>query len=483
MVMRVLFLAKLVQDRAFHPYALYVLSAACRNAGHVTDIVDATSLDRVRRKIRDFRPDVLAVSTISARWPFFRELLAQLKKEFGLPGIVGGAHASVRPGIVLEPGVDAACVMEGDQALAEFLDCLSGGRSFAEVPNLAVRDVSQPAGYRVNPLRPLIQDLDSLPFPHFELTDNYPPSQNMPVRIMMTSRGCLFACAACGQSGFRPLYPTATPYRRRPSVRRVLEELTHIKERYPVHFFAFFDDVFATNDGWELEFAEEYGRRIGVPFSVHMVNGLVEPNTVAALKKAGLQWVGISLESGNQRVLTEVLDRRYTIDEFVQSIRILNEAGVHNYVGNMLSLPGSTLELDLETLEVNRRAKVGFADSSIYIPMPGTKLGEYARANKLFDIDRFDRGFHSTDPSLHEPVVLDVPHRPVVRRLQCLFEIAAENDWVHRHIRWLIRLPLFPLYLLIWKVHNALKKNNYLFGPARLTWRQKIMVAYYTLVY
>lgn len=481
--MRVLFLTKLVQDRVFHPYTLYVLSAVCRQAGHVTDVVDAKSLEHVREKILAFRPDVLAVSTISSRWSFFRQLTAELKREFGLPIIVGGAHPTVRPSVVLEPGIDAACIMEGEQPLVEFLSCLSSGTSFADIRNLAVKDPSQPAGFRVNPLRPLITDLDSLPFPHFELTDHYPPSRNMPVRIMMTSRGCLFACTSCGHSSFRPLYPQTPVYYRRPSVRRVMEELTFIKQRYPVHFFAFFDDVFAVNDGWELEFAEEYARQIAVPFSVHMVNGLVDPKSVAALKKAGLQWVGISLESGNQRVLTEVLDRRYAVEDFINSIRILNEAGIANYVGNILALPGSTLDLDLETLEVNRRAGVGFADSSIYIPMPGTKLGEYARANQMFDVERFDRSFHSTDPSLHEPVILDVPHRPVVRRLQCLFEIAAGNEWVYRNIRWLIRLPLFPLYLLLWKVHNALKKNNYLFGPARLTWRQKFMLAYYTLTY
>jgi len=480
--MRVLFVSKLVQDRFFTPYALYLLSAQVRKAGHRTEIVDAVSFRNVRAAIRSFSPDIIAFSLVTARWPFFRGMIRALKEEFGLPVIVGGVHGSVRPDIVLEPGIDAVCMGEGDGTLVEYLACLGSGEDPSHVRNLAFKDSESPRGFRINPLRPLIRDFDSLPMPHFELTDRYEYCRTIPVRSMIFSRGCLFRCNHCSNSAYRKLYAQEPKYFRRYSVDRAIEELVYVKERYPCRFFHIFDDLFVADRESALAFAEEYKKRIRLPFYCHMMPGMVEPDTVRALKSAGLHCVGISLETGDERMLKDVLNRHYAVSDFIKSIAILSEAGVHTYVGNILALPGSDLETDLKTLEVNRRAGSGFAPASLFIPLPGTELGDRAREKGYFDTETFERSYHSTDPTLKKQVLLDVPHKNQVRRLQCLFDIATDHDWVARNIKLLIRLPLFYLYLFWFKVHDGLKKKKYLYGSVILPLRLKLRVAFYSLI-
>lgn len=478
--MRVLFLAKMIQDRILTPYGLYSLSAVCREAGHETDAVDAVSVNRVRRAIKAFRPDVLAISTHTARWPFFKKAAKRLKDDFGLTQLFGGIHPTFRPEIVREPFIDGVCVGEADETLPALLDRMEAGEDYRDVANWCFYNDN---AVIKNPLRPLVKDLDSLPFPDFELTDKYRYSRESPLRVFLTSRGCMFKCSYCGNSGFKKMYSgDSGSYYRRASVGRVVSEITCVMNKYPCEFITFFDDHLTKDDDWTFEFAEAYEKIGGPPFSCHMVVQFVERERIKALVRAGLKWVGMSLESGDPEFRRDVLNRHYTNEKFNEAIAVLNDEGVRTYIGNMIAIPGSTLEKDIETLHVNLEAGVGFADASIFTPYPGSTLGEKVLKENLFEEKRFDRQFHSLDASFHTPLFCDVPYRRYVRRLHCLFEIAGDSKWVADRLHFLVRLPLTPLYLVMNKLHNLLRKRFYLYREIHLPIRTQLALVYYNII-
>lgn len=479
-IMRILFIAKLIQDRVLTPYNLYALSAACRKRGHDTSVVDAVSVRHIRRAIQVFKPDVLAYSTHTARWPFFREAARRIKSEFGLPQLFGGAHPTFRPDIALEPFIDGVCMGEADEALPELLDEMQSGRDFHTLSNWCFRSGDSLIS---NPPRPLVRDLDSLPFPHFALTNSYSYCRSSPLFILITSRGCMFRCSYCSLSAYAALYSTGgEAYYRRMSVARAIGEVRHVITEYPCGFISFFDDHMTDDSDWVLEFADRYRAAGGPPFSCNMVVQFVKKEHVRALAEAGLKWVGISLEAGNPYLRKNVLNRHYDNDSFVEAISILKEAGVKTYVGNVLTFPGSTLETDLETLYLNRRAGVDIADASIFIPLPGTKLGEAAFAGGLIDRKIFFSKFHSFDASFHAPTICDVPHRKYARRLHCLFEIAGDYRFVADNINLLIKLPLTPLYIILYKIHNVLAKRFLLFRELKLPLRTQLSLIFYNIL-
>ena len=393
--MRVLIVAKLIQDRVLTPYGLYVLSASCKKHGHDTSVVDAVSVGHIRRAIQRYKPDVIAYSTHTARWPFFREAARRIKSEFGLPQFFGGAHPTFCPEIANEPFIDGVCAGEGDEALPELLNHIQSGSDFHNIQNWSFRNGDATIS---NPPRPLVRELDSLPFPDFALTDAYSYCRNSPLVLLITSRGCAFRCSYCSHSGYAELYAgDGSPYHRRMPVGRAIEEVSRAMKKFPCGFISFFDDHLTDSSDWILEFADRYRDAGGPPFSCNMVVQYVKKEHVRALAQAGLRWVGMSLEAGNPNLRKNTLNRHYDNDSFVEAISILKEAGVKTYVGNVLAFPGSTMETDLETLHLNRVAGVDIADASIFSPLPGTKLGEAAFASGLIDRNIFLSKFHSHD--------------------------------------------------------------------------------------
>ncbi|MFH1540007.1 MAG: radical SAM protein [bacterium] len=478
--MRVLFLAKMIQDRVLTPYNMYVLSAQCRKAGHETDIVDAVGIRHARRAIKTFRPDVLAFSTHTARWPFFRGAAKRLKEEFGLPQFFGGVHPTFRPNIVEEPFIDGVCMGEGDEAFPELLDRMEAGKDYRDVANWCFY---KDGGMIKNPLRPLMKNLDNLPVPHFELTDRYHYSRESPLRFFLTSRGCMFCCSFCSTSGYTRLYGCeGKDYYRKSPVAKVIGEIEYVMKKYPCEFITFFDDHLTRGDEWTLEFAEAYRKIGGPPFSCHMVVHYIEREEIRALVRAGMRWVGMSLEISDPEFRRNILNRHYSNEKFKEAVAILSEEGVRTYVGNVIGFPGSTLKQDIESLHLNREAGVGLADASIFTPFPGTPLGERAFKEKLINEKHFFSRYHSLDASFHGPMICDVPHKRYMRRLQCLFEIAGDSGWVARNLRILVRLPLTPLYVLLYKLHNTAIKRFVLFKGLRLPLQIQLSLLYHNIL-
>jgi len=322
-------------------------------------------------------------------------------------------------------------------------------------------------------VRPLVDDLDRLGLPDRDLVYLKDPIyRHSKIKHFISGRGCPYNCTYCFNHAFSKIYKGKGKRFRQRSVDNVIEELRQVKEGYPLEFVIFVDDTFVLSQGWLEEFAEEYPKKIGLPFFCNTRANLVTEKQVRLLKKAGAFCVGMGIEAGNDRVRNELLKRNMSRDQILHACRLLHEGGLNFTTTNMLALPTSNLEDDFETLQLNIQCRPVYAHAFLFQPYPKTELGEFTReegwmAGSLDDMSNI----------MWDRSVLQFPkeEKQQMENLQRFFAIAVEWPRLLPLIRFLIKLPRNRLF---WLVHKLWK--GYALGtrvhPARLSLRGYIEI-------
>jgi radical SAM superfamily enzyme YgiQ (UPF0313 family) len=253
---------------------------------------------------------------------------------------------------------------------------------------------------------------------------------------------------------------------RQMGVDKVIEEVKAVKDRYPLQFVVFVDDLFIVFEDWLQELAERFPVDVGLPFFCNVRANLVSPKKVALLKKAGCVSVGMGLETGNPILRNELLKRSLSNEQIVEASRLIREAGLQLLTTNMLGLPGGTLENDLETLALNHACQPAYANAFLYQPYPRTELGDYAREQGYVEGSLDD-----IDPSAWERSVLafsSPAEKQQIENLNKLFAIAVVWPRSTALMRRLIKLrpnSAFRLAYKLWKGY-AIKSRIHPYRPA-----------------
>ncbi|KKQ78311.1 MAG: hypothetical protein UT02_C0071G0006, partial [Parcubacteria group bacterium GW2011_GWC2_38_7] len=178
---------------------------------------------------------------------------------------------------------------------------------------------------------------------------------------------------------------------------------------------------------------------------------------VSNLKKAGCIAMHLAIESGNDEVRYNVLNRKMPRYKITEGAKLLKKYKIFMLVQNMLGLPGTTLENDIETFLLNRNCNVDYAHSSVFQPYPGTRLAKSALEKGFFDGD-----FSKLDKEdyLNGVSRLNIKNKSKIRRLNKIFAIAVYLKLNKQPIGILIRLPLLKIYEIIhilFKVYSGKK--------------------------
>ena len=218
--------------------------------------------------------------------------------------------------------------------------------------------------FEQTPSRPLIDELDSVAWPWYEDESCYYiegdhveyalPAGFMTSYDLMTSRGCPYRCEFCIHSVTGNTYKGLGRYLRRRSPESVVQELEWARERFPtVNRIRFWDDVFpAVNMAWLEEFAELYRERVRLPFWCYTYPSTSRPEILEVLYAAGLRYLGMGIQSGSERVRTEVFNRPSKTTEIVQAGENFSKFDIHPEYDLICDNPFEREEDHLETLEV-----------------------------------------------------------------------------------------------------------------------------------
>nr|VFJ67866.1 MAG: Radical SAM superfamily enzyme YgiQ, UPF0313 family [Candidatus Kentron sp. FW] len=374
--MRILFINDLLGKDAMGrtPLGVLYLSSALKRAGHAVDLVDTKRFSDITRKIEDFRPDMLLFSVRTTHQGMYAQLNRKIKGVHpDLFSIFGGPHPTFYPQLIHnDEAVDAVCIGEGEEAIVDFMERLEDKGDYHLTPNFWVR---RKGHIHKNPVRKLIEDIDTISFPDRDLLDAYPVVRGLPIRNFITSRGCPYNCTYCFNHAYNEIYQGLGKRIRRRSVDNVIAEIEQEQNNNPFQLVQFEDDIFVMQGKWLREFAPKYKKRIGLPFMCNARAELVTEKAVSLIKEAGCVSVCVGVESGDEAVRKELLKRNNTDSVTIECVRLLQHTGIFVLTENILGLPETSIDDDFKTLELNRILKPGFANPSIYQPYPGTDLG------------------------------------------------------------------------------------------------------------
>ena len=231
-----------------------------------------------------FRPDLIAFSIITNLYMPIKKLARKFKQVLpDVPIICGGIHVTSLPDETIKQDCfDMLCLGEGEGAMEDLLQRMREKRSYNDVKNLWVKDAS--GHIHKNDKRPLIRPLESLPAPD---KSHFAKYGALTSRIMiMTTRGCPFACTFCVNS-FRNAEYAGETYLRQRSVKHVIDDLKKLVKTYKPEYIKFEDDVFAFNQKWLNEFKVAYHKHINIPFRCTVTPSTAKDEILQSLKEAG----------------------------------------------------------------------------------------------------------------------------------------------------------------------------------------------------
>jgi anaerobic magnesium-protoporphyrin IX monomethyl ester cyclase len=330
--------------------------------------------------------------------------MTRLAKQRGCNVIIFSSDATDHVEQYIAHGADYVICGEAEETLGELVaSLLSSDHPSVET----IRGVAHKENGRiVGPLpRPLLTDLDTLPFPAWDLLDFDPYRSSWKQKHhtfslnLVTTRGCPFHCNWCAKPIYGQVYHSRSP-------RNVVDEMLWLKEiARPDHIW-FADDIFGLKPGWVAEFRDEVEKRhASIPFKcLSRADLLLKGDTIRDLKASGCQTIWVGAESGSQRVL-DAMDKGTTVEQIYRATSRLHEAGIHVGFFLQYGYPGETLSDIAKTLEMVHDCRPDEIGISVSYPLPGTRfyervlqeLGEKHNWVDSGDLDMMFRGSYQPD--------------------------------------------------------------------------------------
>ncbi|MBL7196938.1 MAG: B12-binding domain-containing radical SAM protein [Candidatus Omnitrophica bacterium] len=295
-------------------------------------------IDILLQWIGERNPSLVGISVNSTFFKLAAHITDRIKKKIGSAVVWGGMHPTVKPLYCLDHA-DIVCRGEGEGAIVDLLSALRGEVLIETIPNLWVKNNGTIVK---NKVRPLLQDLDSLPLSDYLYKDMYyldkgfvvSQKQNQTlgheyVVTVMTSRGCYFECSYCSNSAFYKLYKDKGTIVRRRSVYNVIEELLRAKQAMKKLKCVFFtDDVFTFGHAWIREFCVQYKKHINLPFWCYYQPQYSSEALIQLLKNAGLVSVTIGIQHGSERIRKEYFNRYDANKEIIDAAQDLHRNNI-----------------------------------------------------------------------------------------------------------------------------------------------------------
>ncbi len=395
------------------------LSAYLKREGHRTSLIHMVRpMDReeLLARVRAESPDLLAVSSTTHMFPHVRKWLEWIRSSEDIFTICGGAHPTIDPLGALQAPLDAVCLGEGEEALAELCAALEEGRDPAGVPSLWVRVGEE---VRRNPVRPLVEDLDTLPLPDRGIFDPKDFCEQQHERgTLMASRGCPYSCSYCSNHVQRSIYPNRGKYVRFRSVENVMREVREIIDADRsgrLRYIRFDDDILTLDPEWFGELTARYRDEVDMPFICNSRVNILDEETVRLFAEAGCSVICMGIESGNEELRRKVLRRHMSDADIVSAFRLCREHGIKTVSTNMTSLPDEDLSALLDSVRLNARARPHCMQVSTYHPYPSTRLYGYCEEKGYLSgrhVDTIFDGRSALDiPAFREPAYRFVKER------------------------------------------------------------------------
>jgi anaerobic magnesium-protoporphyrin IX monomethyl ester cyclase len=309
-------------------------------------------------------------------------------------GLFGSAVPSLLRRIETDESLDYIVLGEPDGPASE----LAAGATVSEIAGLMFR---QDGRWVRNPERPLERDLDSIPFPRWDMLpcDRYTIPQSstsghMRFLPMLSSRGCPYGCSYCP-------YPIGQGLKwrfRSPS--NVVDEMEHLVRNFGVEHILFRDPMFSMQQKRVVAICDEIERRgLKVTWKCETRVDCLDEATIAAMARAGCTGVNFGVESIDPGVQKGVHRKPILVEEFTEKVRLCRKYGVSTFAFFVVGLPGDTLRTILDSMEFAVSMNANWTQFTVATPFIGTPMHDWAVKQGFISPDFYQiRNAHTMSP-------------------------------------------------------------------------------------
>ena len=402
------------------------IAAVLGEQGYEVNVLDLLvsrySRDKIRKKLEEFRPDIVGVTSVTMNYPVASEILRYCKSVDGdIKTVIGGPHVTFCPVETLNeaPWIDIVVRREGEQTMLD----IAGGKKLEEIAGIAFRADDNEVSMTGE--RDLLQNLDDIPLPARHL---FPLSRYHALDVhasIIAGRGCPFSCIFCVGSkmgGRRARY-------RNPKL--VVDEVEQVLD-YGFKEVNFEDDLLTLNHRHLYAICDEIiNRGLKFNWSVFSRADTVNLELLRRMKEAGCNWMLYGVESGNQRIL-DTAKKKITLDKIREGVRLGQEAGINILASFIIGLPGETVETLKETNRFAQELGVSYG-FNVLSPFPGTEVreraDEYGIEILTNDWSKYDANRPVTRTAGAGPKEINETLQRYYRRIKLLFaEIEKMNE-------------------------------------------------------
>ncbi|NLT41471.1 MAG: radical SAM protein [Anaerolineae bacterium] len=462
--MRVLLVAPLVhlpiETRTSPPLGLAYLAAVSERRGDEVRLYDGNVEKRnLADIVREFDPAIVGISANTIQIKSAWRDASVVRDVSDAAVVLGGPHPSVLPEESLaQPGVDFVVRGEGEDTWIDLCGALEGrpreqwAEVAANVLGITYRDGDQVRHTRP---RPPIKDLDGLPFPayhHFQMEryTNLQPTidaPRVPSYPILTSRGCPYHCSYCCQTGPRLWRPR--------SPESVVAEWSWLVRDRGAKEIGVLDDSFNIDRKRVLAICDLLIKEGLQHVPWIMINGiranLADVELLTRMREAGCVRTAFGVESGNQRILDDAIDKKLTLDQVRKAFEAARAAKMETIGFFIVGLPGETEETMDETIRFACELDPLVANFSMATPFPGTRMYEQVKQNGHILVKDYD------DYAFFEgKAAFEMPGLPAE---------LVERKWKEAYRRFYWRPSRIARQLTRWSTYRDLPRT------VRVAWR------------
>ncbi|WXG44812.1 MAG: radical SAM protein [Promethearchaeati archaeon SRVP18_Atabeyarchaeia-1] len=395
------------------PLGLLYIAAVLKKEGFSVKLLDMNAeLIRTKKQLvrglRTSKPDLVGISTLTPTFKSITDVAETCKEEFpGSPIILGGYFATFNHDRILAKyrSIDFVARKEGEGTATELAMELEKRKpELAKIRGLSYRENGK---VRINEDRPLIENLDSLPFPAYELVSHLTYGYFGGIRTtsknlggLLTSRGCHYTCRFCSCAAF-----TNSTIRWR-SPQSVVEELRFFNDKYGLNEYMFVDDNFTFNKDRVMEICRTI-KKEGLDLDWYCEGRVnqADENMFREMFNAGCKVMYFGIESCVDKIL-KYYRKGITYEMAKQAVNKARRAGLDVVGSFILGAPIETIAEMRETIEKAVALDIDFAQINILRLCRGMPLWtELAQQGLIDDENKWEDSVMGLE--IHPQLTLD----------------------------------------------------------------------------
>ncbi|HMI07892.1 MAG TPA: radical SAM protein [Flavobacterium sp.] len=305
------------------------------------------------------------------------EMIA-IGKQYNCTVIVCSSDSTDHAAEYIQKGADYIVLGEGEITLRDLIDALESEKAVADIPGIVFKNGD---AIQSNPKRAVLQNLDELPFPAWDLVDmnEYKllwreSGQRFTLNIA-TTRGCPYKCNWCAKPIYGNRYNSHSP-------EYIASHLEFLRASYGVRRFWMCDDIFGLKPNWVREFNEGLKKRkLNIRYYIQSrVDLLLKEDMIDILAESGLEEVWVGAESASQKIL-DAMDKGTKVEQIYEATRLLKKKNIRVAFFLQFGYLDENSEDIVKTIGMVKELMPDNIGISVSYPLPGTKFYEKVKAD------------------------------------------------------------------------------------------------------